>query len=172
MNTIAPVTRNNIFYSENDFNYEMDIVLGYIEEDLGQVVVLYQVDYRKSNVDAIYKETTDNVSYKTPVEIPCIYELQAPVVKAYDKNTQQGTYTVYGNLTLYVPIQVFDKYECDIVKGDYIGVLVDHNKLAYFSVVNDGKLNGANVNHVGAFRPGWKVVTCAPVTDSEFNGDL
>ena len=62
----------------------------------------------------------------------------------------------------------FKKYEFDINRGDYIGVLVDNDKMYYWSVVNDGKLNFNNSNIVGAYRPGFRVITATPVTDEEF----
>ena len=55
LNNLKLPSRNNMFYSEEDFFLENEIVEGYIEEDLNQSVVVYEVDRKKSNINAIYK---------------------------------------------------------------------------------------------------------------------
>ena len=52
----TPISRNNLFYSEEDFQFETDIIEGYLEEDLNQTVVVYEVDRKRTNVNDIYKE--------------------------------------------------------------------------------------------------------------------
>lgn len=169
--TTTPINRNSLFYSELDFDYETELAQIYIEEDLGQTVILYQVDYRKSNVDSIYKETgSDGVSYKTPIELPCMYNLEDNVLKSYDSTTQQGNYTVYGKLTIYMPIKSLEKYQCDVNRGDYIALQTHSDNLEYFSVINDGKLNGSNTHVLGAYKPGFRTIVCSPASEEEFFG--
>jgi hypothetical protein len=62
----TPITRNNMFYSPSDFDLETDIVMGYMEEDLNQTVIVYQVDRATTSVNAVYQETTSNIRYKAP----------------------------------------------------------------------------------------------------------
>ena len=65
--------KNNMFYSEEDFSYETDLIERYIEEDINQSVVLYEVDRSKTNVNAIYKEATSgNIRYKAQRKIQCL----------------------------------------------------------------------------------------------------
>ena len=46
----VPINRNSLFYDAESFALERDIGKNYIEQDMGQTVVLYQVDAsRKSN---------------------------------------------------------------------------------------------------------------------------
>lgn len=166
----TPITRNNLFYSPSDFDLETDIVMGYMEEDLNQTVVVYQVDREKTGMNAVYQESTGNVKYKSPKEIPCIYEIKDAEIKAYDSQSNNGVYTINGGLTVHVLEKVLEKYDCDIRRGDYIGVLVDTNRMVYFSVVNDGKINTANSLYIGAHKPAYRVVTASPTTSDEFNG--
>jgi hypothetical protein len=92
-------TKTNMFYSEDDFIFETEMVEGYIEEDLNQSVVLYEIDRRKTNVNAIYKEATSgNIRYKAPKEIPCMYEIKDSETKSFDNKTSNGVYTQDGNL--------------------------------------------------------------------------
>ena len=42
--------KNNMFYSEEDFSYETDLIERYIEEDINQSVVLYEVDRDRKSV--------------------------------------------------------------------------------------------------------------------------
>ena len=84
-------SKNNLFYSEEDFFYETDLVERYIEEDLNQSVVLYEVDRSKTNVNAIYKEATKgNIRYKAPKEIPCMYEIKDSETKSFDNKSSNG----------------------------------------------------------------------------------
>lgn len=95
--------KNNMFYSEEDFSYETDLIERYIEEDINQSVVLYEVDRSKTNVNAIYKEATSgNIRYKAPREIPCMYEIKDSEIKSFDNKTSNGVYTQDGNLQIYV----------------------------------------------------------------------
>ena len=165
-------SKTNMFYSEEDFNFETEIVEGYIEEDLNQSVVLYEIDRRKTNVNAIYKEATSgNIRYKAPKEIPCMYEIKDSETKSFDSKSSNGVYTQDGNLVLYVLVRTLQKYNADIKRGDYIGVQIDTNRMKYFTVVNDGKVNSSNTHLIGAYNPAWRTVECTLVSDiSEFNG--
>lgn len=170
-NTYSGITRNNMHYSEKDFEYETDLLMCYLEEDLNQTVVVYEVDRSKTNTDSVYKETgKSGVRFKAPKEIPCQYEITEAQLKSYDSKTNNAVYSISGNLKINVMPLILEKYKCDIRRGDYIGVLIESGRMAYFTVVNDGKVNTANNLVVGAYRTAWRVIECAPVTDEEFSG--
>lgn len=168
----TPINRNNLFYSEADFQFETDIMQGYLEEDTNQTVIVYQVDRKRTNVSSVYKETSaeNNIRFMPPVELPCLYEISDSVLKAFDSNTNNGVYSQSGNLTCYIPLKSFEKYDCDIKKGDYLGIQVDVDRVVYFSVTDDGKVNTANNQVVGAYKVGWRVVKAAIVGKNEFSG--
>ena len=96
-----PINRNSLFYDAEMFDFERETGKDYIEQDMGQTVILYQVDASKTQVDDVYGETDPNsVVYKTPVEIPCVYKIEEPELKSYDKSKQLGTYMKSGKLTI------------------------------------------------------------------------
>jgi hypothetical protein len=169
-NRLTPVTRNKMFYGEDDFLLETDMAAEYLEGDTNQTIVLYEVDRIKTNSDSVYKESDEgSIRFKAPKEIPCLYEIKEPQMKSYEKQNNNGVYQLAGNLSVYVMTKTLDKYRCDIKRGDYIGVLVDTNRMAYFVVTNDGKVNIANITHIGAYKPAWRVVEATPC-DTEFKG--
>ena len=53
----VPINRNSLFYDAESFAVERDIGKNYIEQDMGQAVVLYQVDAQETQTDAVYGET-------------------------------------------------------------------------------------------------------------------
>lgn len=170
-NYLTPVNRNNLFYSEDDFNYETDLVMGYMEEDTNQTVVLYEVDREKTNLSSTYKEVSNGkIRYKMPKEIPCFFEIKDSEIRSYDSRSNTGVYTIGGTLTIWVLVKVLEKYNCDIRRGDYIGVQIDTNRMVYYSVVDDGKLNTSNTNYIGAYKTAYRVITCAVVDKIEFDG--
>lgn len=168
----TPINRNNLFYSEEDYQMEVDMLSDYMEEDTNQSVVLYEVDRVKTNVSDIYQETMSNanIRFKPPREIPCLYEIKDAQTKSYDSKTSGAVYMQSGNMTVYVLNVTLKKYKCDIKRGDYIGVLNSENEMYYFTVINDGKINNANNLVVGAYKSPWRVVECAPLSKDEFNG--
>ena len=168
----VPINRNNLFYSEEDFLMETEILSDYLEEDTNQTIVLYEVDRVKTNMNNVYQETVDkkNIRFKPPKELPCLYDIKEAQTKSYDGKTSNAVYMLSGNVTIYILKQTLKAYKCDIKRGDYIGILNDTNSMYYFSVVNDGKVNNANNLVVGAYKSPWLVIECAPVTKDEFDG--
>lgn len=170
-NTYTPINRNNLFYSEEDFDFETDIMVDYMEEDTNQTIVLYRVDRSRTNVNAITQNAVDGISFEPPVEIPCLYEIEDSELKTYDKKTSNGVYALSGNITVYMMPKMLEKYDTDIMRGDYIGVQIDTDRMVYFSVTDDGKVNTSNRYHVGAYKTAWRVIKGSPVSDYEFKGE-
>ncbi len=170
-NTFTPINRNNIFYSDKEFEYETDMLIDYIEGDLNQTIVIYPVDREKTQVNAITQNAVNGIRFKNPIEIPCQYEIADSELKTFDKKTSNGVYALSGNLTAYVMPKILEKYECEISRGDYIGIYVDEGRMVYFVVTDDGKVNTGNKNYVGAYKVAWRTIQASPVSDQEFNGE-
>ena len=165
----VPINRNNIFYSEESFAFEGAIGKNYIEQDMNQTAVLYQVDAGATNIHDVYGETqTDNVQFKTPVEFHCVYKVEQPELKAYDKAKNIGTYMKTGKLTIGVYEETLKELGVDIKKGDYIGIQITPEHMEYWSVTNDGKNNYDNAHTLFGVRPLYRTVQCYPVDASEF----
>ena len=169
-NTYTPINRNNIFYSEREYDYETDLLMDYIEGDLNQTVIIYPVDREKTQINAITQNATNGIRFKNPIEIPCQYEIEDSELKTFDKKTSNGVYALSGNLTVYALTKILEKYECEISRGDYIGVYVDEGRMIYFVVTDDGKVNTSNKNYIGAYKLSFRVIKASPASDQEFNG--
>lgn len=165
----VPINRNSLFYDADMFSFEREIGKDYIEQDMGQTVILYQVDASQTQTDAVYGETdTDGIKFKTPVEIPCVYKIEEPELKSYDKSKQLGTYMKTGKLTIGVYQETLDELEVEIKKGDYIGINISPTHCEYWVVNNDGKNNYDNQHTLWGTVPLYRTVQCSPVDSSEF----
>ena len=169
-NYLTPIDRNKLFYSDLDYDFETDLVSGYLEEDTNQTVVVYRVDREKTNVNDIYQEKKGKIRFLPPKAIPCMFEIKDSETKSYDNKTSNGVYTIGGGLTVYVLTKTLEKYSCDISRGDYLGIQIDTNRMVYYSVVNDGKVNTANSLYVGAYKTAYRVINAAIVDENEFKG--
>lgn len=166
-----PIKRNNLFYDMQSFAFEQELGKNYVEQDMGQTAVLYQVDASKTQVNATYGESNVNsVVYKVPVEIPCVYTIEKGELKSYDKEKNLGTYVKTGKLTLGVYQQTLDELQADIKKGDYIGILIDESHQEYFVVNNDGKNNYDNAHTLFGMKPLYRTIIASSVDPSEFKG--
>ena len=173
MGNYNPIGRNNLFYSEEDFQMDTSIVEDYFEEDLNQTIVLYEVDRKRTNINSTYKEAdgkNGGIRYKPPREIPCMFEIKESEVKSYDSKTANGIYSISGNLEGIILNRTLEKYHCDIKRGDYIAVQIDTDRKAYFVVTNDGKINTSNTNYVGAYKTAYRKIEATSTTLNEFNG--
>ena len=164
----VPINRNSLFYDKESFNVEMEIGKNYIEQDMGQAIVLYQVDASKTQTDAVYGESTPgSITYKTPVEIPCVYKIEAPELKSYDKDKQLGTYNKIGKLTFSYYKETTDELGVEIKKGDYVGVQVTPEKMIFW-VVNNVNPNYDNGHTLWGTTILYLTATCNAVDSSEF----
>lgn len=163
-----PINRNNLFYSDESFDYEKELGKMYVEMDMNQSVILYRVDLSKTNSDTLYGETAPNsVIYQPPVEIQCMYELEDSELKSYDKSKNLGTYTKLGKLRVGIYKETLSELNVEIKKGDYIGVMVNPEHMEFFVVnyVNPNYHNEATL--FGVYSP-WVMVHCSSVDPSEF----
>lgn len=167
----VPINRNNLFYSEKDFQYEMEIGKNYLEQDTNQTLILYEVDLEKTNLDAIYSEAkSDSIIFKTPVELHVLYKIEQSELSSYDKSKNLGVYVKGGKLTFGVYQSTLDELGAEIKIGDYIGVQVTPTHMEFYTVVNDGRNNYDNAHSVFGYKPAWRSISCAYVNPNEFNG--
>lgn len=166
-----PINRNNLFYSEEDFQFEKEIAKDYLEQDLNTTVILFEVDLENTNVDDLYHEAIkDGIRYKPPVEIHVRFLMNESELKTYDKQKNLGTYLQTGNLSFGVMEDTLKEMDCDIKRGDYIGVQVTNEKMEFFEVVNDGKINYNNKMTAFGYKPFYREISCSVVDTNQFRG--
>ena len=171
-NKKVPVKRNTKFFSGEDFDLELDFAKEYIEQDANQTVILYRVDLQKTKVSDIYNEASKGaIRFLTPIELPVVYEISDAEVKAYGTKLQKGIYAQTGKLSFTVLISTLEEYNCDILRGDYIGIQIDSTHREYFTVTDDGRVaSTANKYTMYGTKPYARKIECASVDLGEFNG--
>ncbi len=167
----VPINRNNLFYSEDSFQFEMEIGKNYMEQDVNQTVILYEVDLEKTNLNTTYQEAEkDQIIFKTPVELHVLYTIEAPELHSYDKSKNLGTYIKSGKLKFGVYQATLDEEGVDIKIGDYVGVQVTPEHMEFYTVIDDGRNNFDNAHMVYGYKAAWRSVVCVPINPNEFQG--
>ena len=168
----TPIKRNHKFFGKDDCILETEFAMEYLEQDANQTVILYQVDLSKTKVNDIYKEADkDAIRYLSPVEVPCVYEIQEAELQSYEKNKMKGTYAKPGKLIFSVLLKTFDELDIDIKRGDYVGVQITPQRMEFFTVTNDGRVGmTANKNTIYGVAPYFRQIECSPCDPIEFNG--
>lgn len=166
-----PISRNNMFFSKESYDFEVNLAREYMEMDMNQTLILFQVDLEKTKVNDVYKESgKGDIAFKTPVEITCIYEIGDPESKSYDKTKSKSVYVRPGNLKFRVLEAELEELGVDIRRGDYVGVQIDEETMIYFVVNNDGKVGRfANNQTVYGFKHWYRDCEANYVDESEFN---
>lgn len=168
----VPINRNNLFYSDESLAYDMEIGKNYLEQDVNQTLVLYEVDLNKTNLDSIYNESFPNgVVFKTPVELHCLYNIEAGELASYDKSKNLSVHIKPGKITFGVYQATLDELEAEIKIGDYIGVQVTPTHMEYYVITNDGRNNYDNAHTVFGMKPTWRSCVGASIDITEFNGN-
>lgn len=166
-----PINRNNLFYSENDFLFEEEIGKDYIEQDVGQRIILFQVDLEKTNLDTLYNETkSEEIIFKTPIEVPCLYNIENSELKAYNTTKNLGLYKKSGKLEFYVYESTLVELNCDIKLGDYVGIQIDESHVEYYVVTDDGRNNYGNSQTMYGYKPFFRRCIAVSVDKNEFKG--
>lgn len=164
----VPINRNSLFYDKESFDVERDIGKSYIEQDMGQTIVLYRVNVQETPSDAVYGETDANsIEYLPPIEVPCVFKIEAPELKSYDKSKQLGTYNKIGKLTFSYYAETIEELGIEIKKGDYVGIQVTPEKMVFW-VINNINPNYDNAHTLWGTTVLYYTATCSAVDASEF----
>lgn len=172
MNRKNPINRNKMFFSKADFDLEIELARDYMENDMNQTIVLFEVDLSKTNINDIYHEANKkNIRFKPPVELTVRYEINQSEMRSYDKTTNKGLYSKPGVLDFTILNTTLEEADRDIKRGDYIGVQVTPDEMIYFTVFDDGKVASyANTNTLYGVKPFYRQIKCNYVDPSEFEG--
>jgi hypothetical protein len=169
MNNKLPITRLSKFFSQDDFDINIQMGREYLHGDLNMKLVLYRVDRSKTDNDAVYAEAgADEIKYFPPVEINALVKIEEPKNVTYKSGMVR--YNEPGNLTLSVYITHLEELNVDIKYGDYIGYPDSEEKLRFYTVSNDGKVTSDNKHKMFGFKPHYRTIVCVPTQQNEFRG--
>tara|TARA_B100001769_G_C22074161_1_gene578310 strand:+ start:901 stop:1422 length:522 start_codon:yes stop_codon:yes gene_type:complete len=165
-----PITRLNKFFSQEDFNLEVNFGREWLEGDINIKVILFQVLQGESLTDDIYGEAgRDEIRYKAPVELTVNLNNSTPVNEAYNPNGSLR-HLEHGNLTFGVYQAQLEELRADINYGDYIAYAETEDKMQYYTVSNNGIITSDNAHTIVGFKGFYRTVTCVPVDEDEFKG--
>jgi hypothetical protein len=161
-----PINRNNFFTSPQAVELQMRMGMEYVNRILNQTVVLWQVDQENTKTNDIYNESNfSDIAFKNPIELNVMYTLDKAELKTYDTSAIKGYYVKVGTLTFNVYQKELDENDCDIKRGDYIGLQVTPEHIEYFQVANDGRVNYDNKHTMWGTVPYYRTVVCTVVSD-------
>lgn len=165
-----PITRLSKFFSQEDFDLQIQMGQEYLHGDLNMKLILYRVDNQKTEKDNVYGEVgQDEIKYFPPVEFNALVKIEAPKNSTYKNGMLR--YLEPGNLILSVYIKHLKELGVDIKYGDYIGYYETENRVRYYTVVNDGKVTSDNKHTYGGVYPYYRTIIASPVKDNEFKGN-
>jgi hypothetical protein len=165
----VPITRIGKFFGAED--YDLDISMGeeWLYGDMNFTLVLYRVDKQKTKTDDVYGEAlNDGIKYFPPVEIKAYVQILAPDNKFLGNSKINQSEP--GNMKFSVYQRQLDELGIDIDYGDYIGYYESEDRVRYYEVSNDGRINSDNRHTYGGYKPFYKTYIATPVTDNEFRG--
>lgn len=166
-----PITRNNKFFSEEDFSLDISMGREAIEGDGNFTVILYRVDRENTSFDDLYGEAPkDGIKFFPPVELKVIPILEEAENKTYNNSAGSLRYLQDGNLTFGIYTSQLAELDAELSYGDYIGYPVSETEVRYFSVTNDGVKNYDNKHTIMGYKGAYRTVKCAPVDEQEFRG--
>lgn len=169
MKNKVPITRISKFWSESDFNLNLEIGQEYLHGDLGMKLVLFRVDRQTTDTDNVYAEVgKDDIKFLPPVEFYGLVKIEEPKNVSYTKGVNR--YLEPGNLMISVYISHLKELDVDIRYGDYIGYPESEERIRYYTVSNDGKVTSDNKHNMFGYKPFYRSVTCVPAQESEFRG--
>jgi hypothetical protein len=171
-NKKLPINRNPLFWDSSLFKLFSEIGKDYCESWIGQKVILYQVDRIKTNSDSLYGESKgiEDVKYRTPIELPCRYDIKESTNEAYIKSNQNARYKQAGNIEIYIYDETLKEYECNIKYGDLIGVVIDEKTMFYYEIMDDGKRNFSNTETMFGYKRFWRTIKGVEIDENVFNG--
>jgi len=169
MENKLPITRLGKFFSQDDFNINIQMGEEYLHGDLNMKLVLYRVDLEKTSTDSVYAEVgQDEVRFFPPIEFNALVKIEEPKNNTYKEGLVR--YLEPGSMTLSVYIKHLSELNIDIRYGDYIGYPESETRTRFYTVTNDGRVTSDNKHNMWGYKPFYRTITCAPVQDKTFRG--
>ena len=169
MSKKLPIKRMSKFFSEEDFDFNVQIGQEYLHGDLNMKLVLYRVDTESTDTDAVYAEVgKDQIKFFPPIEFNALVKIEPPKNNSYKPGLVR--YIEPGNMTVSVYISHLRDLGVDIKYGDFIAYPETEDKIRYYTVANDGKVTSDNKHNMFGFKPHYRTITCVPAEESEFIG--
>jgi len=169
-NRKIPITRLNKFFSQDDFDLQIEFGREWLDGDINIKVILFQVLQGESLTDDIYGEAGRNeIRFKEPVELTVVLNNNTPINEAYNPNGSLR-HLEHGNLVFGVYDAQLQELGVEINYGDYIGYSETEDRIQYYTVSNNGIINSDNTHTIGGFKGFYRTVTCVPVDEDEFKG--
>lgn len=169
MKNKLPITRISKFWSQSDFDLNVQIGQEYLHGDLGMKLVLFRVDRQNTSTDEVYAEVgKDEIKFLPPVEFFGLVKIEEPKNNSYNKGVNR--YLEPGNMTISVYIDHLQSLGVDINYGDYIGYPESEERIRYYTVTNNGKVTSDNKHNMFGYKPFYRTITCVPTQESEFRG--
>lgn len=169
MDNKLPISRLSKFFSQEDFDFQLDVGQEYLHGDLNMKLVLYRVDRQKTDKDDVYGEVgLDEIKYFPPIEFNALVKIEEPKNSGYKGGMLR--YLEPGNLVLSVYIRHLKDLGVDISYGDYIGYQESEDKIRYYTVTNDGKVTSDNKHNLFGYKPYYRTITCSIAQNQEFRG--
>lgn len=165
----VPITRIGKFFGQEDFELDVEIGQEWLHGDMNFTIVLYRVDRYKTKTDNVYGETvSDGVKFLSPVELKAYVQILQPT------NGKLGNTKINqsepGNIKFAVYQNMLDELDVSISLGDYIGYYESENKVRYYTIVDDGRINSDNKHTYAGYKPFYRSYIGSPVTTNEFRG--
>jgi len=169
MNNKLPITRLSKFFSQEDFDINIQLGQEYLHGDLNMKFVLYRVDREKTDTDSIYAEVgKDEIKFFPPIEVHGLVQIAEAKNASYKNGVMR--YLEPGNLTIRIYLSHLDELGVQIRYGDFIGYAESEESLRFYQVTNDGRIQADNKHKMFGYKPHYLTIECAPVQESEFRG--
>lgn len=169
-NSIKPevITKNDKFFSEREFNLQIQMGMEYLSSFINDRVRIFKVDKPRTSTRDLYGEVlnTDIVIEKV-VDIPAIVNIDAKETKNYNPNGSLR-YEQYGNITCQFMLKHLQESGVDVTYGDYIGYQTSERNMIFWQVSDDDQKSYFNGRRFAGYKQFWKQIIGTPVEESEF----
>jgi hypothetical protein len=169
MENKLPITRLTKFFSQDDFDLNVQMGQEYLHGDINMKLVLFQVNRETTETDEVYAEVgKDEIKFLPPVEFNALVKIDEPKNVTYQAGVVR--YIEPGNLIFSVYINHLKELGIDVRYGDYIGYADDEERLRFYTVINDGKVTSDNKHKMFGYKPHYRTITCSIAQETEFRG--
>jgi hypothetical protein len=168
-NSKVPITRLGKFFGAEDYSLDVNMGEEWLHGDMNFTLVLFRVDRYKTKTDDVYGEVlSDGIKYLPPVEFKGLVQIVAPENK-FMGNSKIEQFEP-GNIKVSVYQKHLDELEVDISYGDYLGYYETETRVRYYVVANDGRVVSDNKHTYAGYKPFYRTIIAAPVSQNEFRG--